>query len=194
VSVHGANRLGTNSLLDIVVFGKRGGRAMAEFVATAPMPEVPAGAADFVRSEIERIKASTGKENVAALRTTLQDEMMTNASVFRTDESLADVLSTVEGLRDAYRNVSIQDKGEIFNYDVTEAIELGYLIEMAEVLVVSAKARTESRGAHWREDHPLRDDANWMKHTFAFLESDGSIRLDYREVEGGQYIPMERKY
>ncbi|MCU1346437.1 MAG: succinate dehydrogenase or fumarate reductase, flavoprotein subunit [Acidimicrobiia bacterium] len=194
VSVHGANRLGTNSLLDIVVFGKRGGRAMAEFVKTIDMPEVPAGATDFVRNEIERMKAGTGTENVADIRTVLQEEMMDKASVFRTEESLKSVENTVKELRQRYANVSIQDKGNIFNYDLTEALELGYLLEMAECLVVSARARTESRGAHMREDHPLRDDANFMKHTFAYREPDGSIRLEYRPVEGDKYIPMERKY
>ena len=194
VSVHGANRLGTNSLLDIVVFGRRGGRAMAEFVASQSFVDVPAGAADDVRGRIERLKASTGTENVGRIRTTLQDDMMTNASVFRDDESLTAALSSVKALQSAYESISIQDKGEIFNYDLTEALELGYLLDLAEALVVSAKARTESRGAHSREDHPLRDDANWMKHTLAFRDDDGTVRLDYKPVQGGTYIPMERKY
>jgi succinate dehydrogenase / fumarate reductase flavoprotein subunit len=194
VSVHGANRLGTNSLLDIVVFGRRGGKAMAEFVHTASMPEVPVGAEDEVRGRIERLKASSGTENVGRLRTTLQEEMMDKASVFRTEESLTDVLGTVRGLQDAYQSISIQDKGEVFNYDLTEALELGYLLDLAECLVVSAEARTESRGAHSREDHPLRDDANWMQHTLATREDDGTVRLDYKPVQSGKYIPMERKY
>jgi len=194
VSVHGANRLGTNSLLDIVVFGKRGGQSMAAFVKTVPMPDVPAGATDFVRTEIERMKAGTGTENVADIRAVLQEEMMDKASVFRTEESLSNVQQTIKELRQRYANVSIQDKGNIFNFDLTEALELGYLLEMAECLVVSARARTESRGAHMREDHPLRDDANFMKHTFAYREDDGSIRLEYRPVEGDKYVPMERKY
>jgi len=194
VSVHGANRLGTNSLLDIVVFGRRGGRAMAEFVRTASMPELPADAADDTIGRIERLRASTGTESVAEIRTTLQDEMMDKASVFRTEDSLSAVLDVISDLKDRYQRVSIQDKGNIFNYDLTEGLELGYLLDLAECLVVSGRARTESRGAHWREDHPLRDDANWMKHTFAYREDDGRIRLEYRPVEGGKYIPMERKY
>jgi succinate dehydrogenase / fumarate reductase flavoprotein subunit len=194
VSVHGANRLGTNSLLDIVVFGKRGGRSMAEFVKTVDMPVLPANPTDFVAGEISRFKSATGTENVAELRTILQDEMMDKASVFRDEASLSSAEATVKELRQRYANVSIQDKGTIFNYDLTEAIELGFLLEMAECLVVSARARTESRGAHMREDFPLRDDANWMKHTFAYRNDDGSIRLDYRPVEGDKYIPMERKY
>jgi succinate dehydrogenase / fumarate reductase flavoprotein subunit len=194
VSVHGANRLGTNSLLDIVVFGKRGGQSMAAFVKTIDMPDVPEGATDFVRAEVERMKAGTGTENVADIRAVLQEEMMDKASVFRTEDSLSNVEQTIKDLRARYANVSIQDKGNIFNYDLTEALELGYLLEMAECLVVSARARTESRGAHMREDHPLRDDANFMKHTFAYREDDGSIRLEYRPVEGDKYVPMERKY
>ncbi|MGE0308406.1 MAG: FAD-binding protein, partial [Acidimicrobiia bacterium] len=194
VSVHGANRLGTNSLLDLVVFGKRGGRSVAEWVATQDMPEVPAGAVDFVKGEIDRMKAGTGTENVAELRAILQEEMMDKASVFRDEESLSSVLGTIGELRKRYANVSIQDKGNIFNYDLTEALELGYLLEMAECLVTSARARVESRGAHMREDHPLRDDANWMKHTFAYRNDDGTIRLEYRAVEGDKYVPMERKY
>ena len=194
VSVHGANRLGTNSLLDIVVFGRRGGRSMAEFVQSAPFVDVPAGAADDVRGRIERLKAATGTENVGRIRTKLQEDMMTNASVFRDDASLTTALESVRELKSQYESISIQDKGEIFNYDLTEALELGYLLDLAESLVVSAKARTESRGAHSREDHTLRDDANWMKHTLAYRNEDGSIRLDYKPVQGGKYIPMERKY
>lgn len=194
VSVHGANRLGTNSLLDIVVFGRRGGRAMAEFVKSAPMPELPANPADFVKGEISRFKSASGRENVADIRSELQEEMMDKASVFRTEESLTSVQSTIADLRERYQRISIADKGSIFNYDLTEAIELGFLLEMAECLVVSGLARTESRGAHSREDHPLRDDANWMKHTFAYRNDDGSIRLDYRPVEGEKYLPLERKY
>jgi succinate dehydrogenase / fumarate reductase flavoprotein subunit len=167
---------------------------MAEFVKTIDMPDVPAGATDFVRNEVERMKAGTGTENVADIRAVLQEEMMDKASVFRTEESLSHVENTLKELRQRYANVSIQDKGEIFNYDLTEALELGYLLEMAECLVVSARARTESRGAHMREDHPMRDDANWMKHTFAYRNDDGSIRLEYRPVEGDKYVPMERKY
>jgi succinate dehydrogenase / fumarate reductase flavoprotein subunit len=194
VSVHGANRLGTNSLLDIVVFGRRGGRAMADFVTDAGFVDVPKGAEDEVRGRIERLKASTGTENVAAIRTELQEHMMDKASVFRTADSLGSVRGTVNELKRRYESAAIGDKGEVFNYDLTEALELGYLLDLAECLVVSAEARTESRGAHSREDHPLRDDANWMKHTLAYRNDDGSIRLDYKPVEGGKYIPMERKY
>jgi succinate dehydrogenase / fumarate reductase flavoprotein subunit len=194
VSVHGANRLGTNSLLDIVVFGKRGGRAMADWVQGADMPELPAEPEGDVRARIERMKGGTGGEKTAAIRAELQDHMMNKASVFRTEESLAAMASILDDLKSRYERVTIDDKGEIFNYDVTEALELGYLIDLAEALVVSARARTESRGAHFRDDHTLRDDANWMKHTLATRLEDGTVSLDYKPVEGDAYLPMERKY
>ncbi|MBV9411165.1 MAG: FAD-binding protein, partial [Acidimicrobiia bacterium] len=195
VSVHGANRLGTNSLLDIVVFGRRGGAAMAKYVnEVSGHVDLPKNIEDDTRGQIDRMRSNTGGENVADIRSRLQEEMMDKASVFRTDESLRSVLDTVRSLRERYQRVSIQDKGEIFNYDLTEAIELGFLIELAESLVVSALARTESRGAHVRDDHPTRDDVNWMRHSLAFRNDDGSVRLDYKPVVGGKYEPMERKY
>ncbi|HKB29099.1 MAG TPA: FAD-binding protein, partial [Candidatus Limnocylindrales bacterium] len=194
VSVHGANRLGTNSLLDIVVFGRRGGAAMAEFVQKAAMPDLPKGVEDETRGLIERMKVGSGGENVADIRTQLQDEMMDKASVFRTDESLRSMRQTLAELKGRYEKVSIQDKGEKYNYDLTEAIELGFLIDLAETLVEGALARTESRGAHFRDDHPTRDDANWMKHTLAYRTESGGVRLAHKPVAGGKYEPMERKY
>jgi succinate dehydrogenase / fumarate reductase flavoprotein subunit len=194
VSVHGANRLGTNSLLDIVVFGRRGGRAMAEFVGTADRPELPRGAEDDVRARIERLKASTGGEKVGALRAALQEEMTDKASVFRTEDSLRRALATVDALKDTYDKAAVDDKGQLFNYDLTEALELGYLVDLAESLVVSARARTESRGGHFRDDHPHRDDATWMKHTLVRRDDKGRIHLDYKPVVSGRYEAMERKY
>jgi succinate dehydrogenase / fumarate reductase flavoprotein subunit len=194
VSVHGANRLGTNSLLDIVVFGKRGGRAMAEWVQEVGLPELPAEPEGDVRGRIDRMKAGTGGEKTAAIRDDLQDHMMDKASVFRTEQSLASMLGILDDLKARFERITIDDKGEIFNYDVTEALELGYLIDLAESLVVSARARTESRGAHFRDDHTLRDDANWMKHTLATRLGDGTVSLEYKPVEGDTYMPMERKY
>jgi succinate dehydrogenase / fumarate reductase, flavoprotein subunit len=194
VSVHGANRLGTNSLLDIVVFGRRGGRDMVRFVDEVGMPEMPEGAEADVKARIEKMKAGTGSENTADLRSVLQEEMTANAMVFRTEESLAHATDVVDDLTARYEEVKIDDKGDIFNYDLTEALELGYLIELAKVTVASARARTESRGAHFRDDHPLREDEHWMKHTLAHREDDGAVRLDYKPVIGGNYEPMERKY
>jgi len=194
VSVHGANRLGTNSLLDIVVFGKRGGAAMARYVATATMPEPVKGAEEDVRARIETIKTTTGGEKVHDLRGRLQDEMQAKASVFRTGDSLRSCLQTVRELQAAYPKIAIDDKGAVFNYDLAEALELSYLLELAEGLVVGAEARTESRGAHSRDDFPQRDDTNWMKHTLAHRAPDGTVSLDYKPVVAGAYAPMERKY
>ena len=197
VSVHGANRLGTNSLLDIVVFGRRGGAAMSEFAAGATHPAVPVGVEEETRARIEGLRSAARGENVAAIRAGLQDEMTLNASVFRTAESLTTAQSRIRALRERYRTASIDDKGNIFNFDLTEALELGFLLDLAEALVVSALARTESRGAHSRDDHTLRDDANWMRHTLAWLDGDasgGTVRLGYKPVVSGRYLPMERKY
>ncbi|WP_193509070.1 succinate dehydrogenase flavoprotein subunit [Cryobacterium sp. BB736] len=201
VSVHGSNRLGTNSLLDINVFGKRAGNNAAEFVKTVdfvPLPEDPAAT---VRDAITRMRDSTGTERVAAIRKELQDEMDRNAQVFRTDESLASVTETIHNLRERYRNVSVQDKGKRFNTDLLEAIELGFLLDLAEVVVFSARNRKESRGGHMRDDYPDRDDENYLKHTMAYLTGDphsakaeDHIRLDWKPVRITNYQPMERKY
>lgn len=194
VSVHGANRLGTNSLLDIVVFGKRGGRSMAEFVHTVDLPELPADPEGEVRGRIERLKGSTGTEKAVHIRDELQEHMMDKASVFRTEQSLGEMTDILGDLVARYDRMSIEDKGDVFNYDLTEALELGYLIDLAEALVVSARARTESRGAHFRDDFTTRDDDNWMKHTLAARSDTGKVTLSYKPVEGDLYAPMERKY
>jgi len=201
VSVHGSNRLGTNSLLDINVFGKRAGNNAVEYVKTAtavPLPEDPARA---VRELIDGLRTGTGTERIAAIRKELQDEMDKNAQVFRTDESLAKVTQTIHELRGRYKNVSIQDKGRRFNTDLLEAIELGFLLDLAEVVVFSARNRKESRGGHQRDDFPTRDDATYMKHTMAYLTGDphsadaaDHISLDWKPVVVTNYQPMERKY
>lgn len=194
VSVHGANRLGTNSLLDIVVFGRRGGKAMVEYVNSVDHPDVPRGVEAPVRERIETLKNNKGGEKVAKIRSELQYTMTKNASVVRTAETLAEADGVIASLKERYRSIGIDDRGSVFNYDLTEAIELGHLLDLADGLVKGAAARTESRGAHWRDDHPTRDDVNWMKHTFAHLDEQGKITLDYKDVIGGKYQPMERKY
>ncbi|MDO9062985.1 MAG: FAD-binding protein, partial [Microbacterium sp.] len=201
VSVHGSNRLGTNSLLDINVFGKRSGRNAVEYVKTADFLPLPEDPAKEVRDLIEGMRASTGTERVAALRQELQNEMDRNAKVFRTAESLTRVTETIHGLRERYRNVAVQDKGKRFNTDLLEAVELGFLLDLAEVVVYSALNREESRGGHMRDDFPERDDANYMKHTMAYLTGDphsstasDHIKLDWKPVVVTNYQPMERKY
>ncbi len=201
VSVHGSNRLGTNSLLDINVFGKRAGRNAVAYVKDAefvPLPENPAKA---VIDMVETVRSAKGTERIAVLRKKLQDEMDMKAQVFRTEESLSDVLETIEELRDRYKNIYIDDKGHRFNTDLLEAIELGFLLDLAEVVVYTARNRKESRGGHMRDDFPKRDDENYMKHTMAYLSGDphsddatDHIRLDWKPVVVTRYQPMERKY
>ncbi len=201
VSVHGSNRLGTNSLLDINVFGKRAGINAVKYVATAefvPLPENPAAG---VQKILEMVKSGDGTERIAAIRKELQDSMDRNAQIFRTDESLKEVTELIEKLRARYRNVQVQDKGKRYNTDLLEAVELGFLLDLAEVLVYSARSRKESRGGHMREDYPDRDDTNFLVHTMAYRTGDPEsahagdhIRLDWKPVVITNYPPMERKY
>ena len=198
VSVHGANRLGTNSLLDINVFGRRAGIAAAEYSQKAEFVELPENPAELVVSQVEALRSSTGTERVAVLRRELQETMDANVMVFRTEQTIKTAVEKIAELRERYKNVSIQDKGKRFNTDLLEAVELGNLLDLAEVMAVSALARKESRGGHYREDYPNRDDVNFMRHTMAYREvgDDGteSIRLDYKPVVQTRYQPMERKY
>nr|WP_274637787.1 succinate dehydrogenase flavoprotein subunit [Microbacterium bovistercoris] len=201
VSVHGSNRLGTNSLLDINVFGKRAGNNAVEYVKTAefvPLPEDPAAE---VRTLIETLRDNSGTERVAALRKTLQNDMDLKAQVFRTEESLTEVLGTIEELRERYKNIHVDDKGKRYNTDLLEAVELGFLLDIAEVVVYAARNRKESRGGHMRDDYPKRDDDTYMKHTMAYLTGDphssdatDHITLDWKPVVITRYQPMERKY
>lgn len=198
VSVHGANRLGTNSLLDINVFGRRAGIAAAEYAQKADFVELPEDPETLVVEQIERLRSSTGTERVATIRRELQECMDANVMVFRTEQTIKTAVEKIAELRARYKNVSIQDKGRRFNTDLLEAVELGNLLDLAEVMAVSALARKESRGGHYREDFPNRDDVNFMRHTMAYREvgDDGaeSIRLDYKPVVQTRYQPMERKY
>jgi succinate dehydrogenase / fumarate reductase flavoprotein subunit len=194
VSVHGANRLGTNSLLDLVVFGRRAGDDAAAHAKTADLPALPDKPERRTLEQLNGILERTAGDNAADIRKELQDGMFDLAFVVRSEGSLSKMQSILDGLRDRYERVAIGDKGAIYNTDLMETVELGYLLDCAEALVGSALARTESRGGHYREDHPLRDDANWMKHSLAYRNDDGSIRLDYKPVKMGPYIPMERKY
>jgi len=198
VSVHGANRLGTNSLLDINVFGRRAGIAAAEYSQKADFVELPEDPASLVVGQVEALRNSTGTERVAVLRRELQETMDANVMVFRTEQTIKTAVEKIAELRERYKNVAIQDKGRRFNTDLLEAIELGNLLDLAEVMAVSALARKESRGGHYREDYPNRDDVNFMRHTMAYREvgDDGaeSIRLDYKPVVQTRYQPMERKY
>ncbi|MGA0268293.1 MAG: succinate dehydrogenase flavoprotein subunit, partial [Candidatus Nanopelagicales bacterium] len=165
VSVHGANRLGTNSLLDINVFGRRAGIAAAEYANSVEHAELPNDPQGATIALVERLRSASGNERTAVLRKDMQDTMDMNAQVYRTEATLKQALSDVQELKARYANVSIQDKGTRYNTDLIEAIELGFLLDLAEVTVVSALERKESRGGHAREDYPNRDDVNFMRHT-----------------------------
>ena len=193
VSVHGSNRLGTNSLLDINVFGKRAGRNAAAYANKTKRPAMPNASESFVLGLIEQMRTADGTESVADIRKELQVEMDRNAQVFRTEESLKHAQKVIEGLRKRYAKVGIHDRGQRFNTDLLEAIELGFLLDLAEVVVVSARNRKESRGGHMRDDFPDRDDKKYMKHTMAYKKGE-KIEIDWKPVVITNYPPMERKY
>ncbi|MEY2694838.1 MAG: hypothetical protein RL460_437 [Actinomycetota bacterium] len=200
VSVHGANRLGTNSLLDINVFGKRAGRYAVEYAKTAKQVPVPENAADEVLAMLDKVRKAKGKEKVAQLRKELQETMDKNAQVFRTEETLQEAFDKIMELRKRYENISIQDQGRRFNTDLLEAVELGFLLDLAEVTVITCRERRESRGAHLREDFPNRDDKKFMVHSMAYKvdktdkATGTNIKLGWKPVVITNYQPMERKY
>ena len=193
VSVHGANRLGTNSLVDIIVFGRRAGKQILQYVREAQFQGLPKGYEAGAEEEIAGILSRSQGENVADIRAKLQEEMMDKASVFRTGSDLKALTETLKDLRTRYRRISLQDKGKVFNTDLLEALELGYLLDLSETLVYCALAREESRGAHYREDFPERDDVNWLKHTLAY-RTNGSFQLKFKPVTITKFQPKERKY
>ncbi|HXJ66831.1 MAG TPA: succinate dehydrogenase flavoprotein subunit [Actinomycetota bacterium] len=195
VSVHGANRLGTNSLLDIVVFGKRGGHSMAQYALGVDEPNLPKkGSEEPTQAMLDRIRHGSGTEHAADIRSDLQKHMFDLCGVVRNAEGLTQMQGILRRLRDRYELVGLQDRGQRFNTELMEAVELGFLLDIAEPVVNAALARDESRGAHYREDHPLRDDDHWMKHSLSYRQDDGSIELEFKDVKLGPYVPMERKY
>jgi succinate dehydrogenase / fumarate reductase flavoprotein subunit len=193
VSVHGANRLGTNSLLDIVVFGRRAGIGAAEHAGGVDFAELPDDPAGDARRSLEELASHPEGERAASIRADLQSAMDDRAGVYRTDALLKEMESHLEGLRRRYDRAWVQDASRSYNTDLLEAVELGFLLDLAEALVASARARTESRGSHFREDFPKRDDETWLRHTLAWKAGDG-VKLDYKPVVITRYQPMERTY
>lgn len=195
VSVHGANRLGTNSLVDLVVFGRRAGKHAAEFIKTAELPPLPVDADAYSRDQVARLlsKQSGPTEKVGAIRQTLQTEMFDKAGVVRTDRGLREMTTILDELKLRYGRVAIDDHTRTFNTDLLEALELGYLLDLSECIVAGALGRTESRGAHYREDYPDRDDQNWLNHTMVWKTS-GGLHFDKKPVSITTFQPKERKY
>ncbi len=196
VSVHGANRLGTNSLTDLIVFGRIAGRKAAEYAKSAGMPALPPDPAGKVSAELARLRSGKGSSRPGPIRAKMQQAMMDHVGVFRTEAGISETIQIIRGLKEQFNtDLVIDDRGQQFNTDLLEAWELGAMLDLAEVTAASALARTESRGAHSREDYPKRDDQNWLVHSFVWQDGD-TIRLDHsRKVDLSLgHEPMERVY
>jgi succinate dehydrogenase / fumarate reductase flavoprotein subunit len=193
VSVHGANRLGTNSLVDLIVFGKHAGIEAAKYAAQQPLPELPTDALDFARQQIDSLTGGDGSENAGHIAEEMRQVMFDDVGVFRNHEGLERALAKVQELRERYKRIKVTDTSKMYNYDLVGAWELGNMLDLALITTQAALVRQESRGGHAREDFPKRDDANWMKHSLAWLEND-QIRLSYKPVVITKYPPKERTY
>ena len=181
-SVHGANRLGTNSLLDLLVFGKVGGQKMREYALANEFKPLAESAGERGRDEVEGLLEKSGDERIGSIMGDLQDSMDRNCGVFRTEESISEQYKNVGQFKERFAEIKLDDKGRYYNLDLVEALELGHMLDVAAALVEGALARQESRGGHYRDDYPKRDDESWLKHTLAYLEDNGSIRLDFKPV------------
>ncbi len=195
VSVHGANRLGANSVLEALLFGRHAGenmvKALNEGVAFKKATKADA---QRMLDELTRIKTSNGTETVPGLREELQNGMTANAGVFRTKESLEKQLKLIDELLERFKNIRIDDKSNTFNTDLQEALELGHMLEFSKFIVVGALVREESRGGHYREDFPERNDEKFLKHTYAYMDENYNITTEWGEVTLGKFEPKERSY
>jgi succinate dehydrogenase / fumarate reductase flavoprotein subunit len=193
VSVHGANRLGTNSLVDLIVFGKHSGIHAAEFTKSADLPPLPADPTEFARKQITDLHGGSGKEKAAQLGRELRKVMAEDVGVFRTEQGLTQAVEKVRELRERFKDVKVADSSKVFNTELLNTWELGNLIDLALVTSVCALERKESRGAHARDDYPKRDDVNWLKHTLSWMDED-RVKLGYKPVVITKYQPKERVY
>jgi succinate dehydrogenase / fumarate reductase flavoprotein subunit len=195
VSVHGANRLGANSVLEALLFGRHAGENMVKQLNEGiELRPAKLSDADTMLEEIKTLKTSNGKESVANLRETLQIGMTKNAGVFRTKESLEEQIALIDELLGRFKHIRIDDKSKTFNTELQEATELGHMLEFSKFIVVGALNREESRGGHFREDFPTRDDVNFLKHTYAYMDKDYNITTEWGEVVLGKFEPKERTY
>ena len=193
VSVHGANRLGCNSLLDLVVFGRRAGRRMMEDLRDIAWGTLPERPAETALERIKSLKARKNGERASTLRREMQEAMTRHCSVFRDKAGLDEAQKVVVSLMDRSSHVFLHDRGERFNQDLLDALELGSLLGLAQVILASALARHESRGAHFRKDFPERDDAGWLKHTLVQKTSEG-YKISYKPVTTTRFEPKPRTY
>ncbi|MFW6211674.1 MAG: succinate dehydrogenase flavoprotein subunit [Spirochaetota bacterium] len=193
VSVHGANRLGTNSLVDLVVFGRRAGMHIADYVKNADMPKLPDGAEQAAVQKIERLRDGKKGPHVGPIYTELQESMMAKVGVYRNEKPMAEAVNDVQALREKYRDVRTEDTSKAYNSDILGILELENLLDLSLITAASAVNRKESRGAHSREDFPDRDDPNWLKHTLASLDGN-DVKIDYKEVDTSIWEPKPRKY
>jgi succinate dehydrogenase / fumarate reductase flavoprotein subunit len=193
VSVHGANRLGTNSLLDLVVFGKYAGLKAAEYAAQAEFEKLPADPEAGSLAQFEALRNGSGGENAYDITVEMKKVMFDLVGIYRSEKGMQDAIRKVAQLKDRYRHVRVTDSGRIFNTELLNAWELGNMLEVAQVIAACALNRKESRGGHSREDYPNRDDVNWLKHTLAWSRN-GKVELGYKPVVVTRYQPKERVY
>lgn len=194
VSVHGANRLGTNSIVDILVFGRRAGREMAAYARAAQGIASGIDLHTGADEEIERLLKSDGPESPPQIREDLRHLMQEHVSIYRTEASLRTALDQLKDLRARYRRVRLEDRGRVFNQNLLEAWETGCLLDVAEATAASALTRTESRGTHYREDFPKRDDVHWLKHTLISRRAEGEYEAKFKPVVITRFQPKERVY
>jgi len=194
VSVHGANRLGANSVLEAMLFGRFVGKSMVKDIDGIELKVATEKDGDRMIEEMEWVLTNNGSERVPHLRHELQQGMTDNAGVFRTEETLKLQIENSKSLRERYKNIRIEDKSKIFNTELQEAIEFGHMLDYCMFIVQSALARKESRGAHYREDFPTRDDENFLQHTMGYMDKDGNVNLEYMDVVLGKHELKARTY
>jgi succinate dehydrogenase / fumarate reductase flavoprotein subunit len=193
VSVHGGNRLGTNSLLDLVVFGKHAGLKAAEYANQSEFETLPNEAELSTKTQLETLKNGSGKENVFKLSNELKKVMFADVGIYRNEKDMQAALEKVRELKERFKDITVGDTGKIFNTELLNAWELGNMLEIAEVVAASALNRKESRGGHSREDYPERDDKNWLKHTLVWNKN-GNLEIGYKPVMITKHQPKARVY